>query len=449
MKAIYNMSTKDSFLVQKWWDFEYALIAKVRYTHQNKWATSYLKMSYHPTNYGVFFLKSRFQGEPKNSNIQAFMRKNHAGFSISSITQPLPNDYEIRGLSNQHKVVIQLNRTSPPQLEILIDNVSHCRISSKGCYTKKITKKILNEVHSHKNILPKLVQKSHDEEAKKREEPVKTTPHNNQSFRKKQLQNKRKSLLSKIQKTKNTEVQQQKIDEAQSTIRALEAGKKLEEFSYIDKKLVSQKRTAGQNIDTLYKAIKKMQKSILNSKDQEKQYTQQLKKLNGDLGLISEKPLTNDIIEKIAQRHQLQNIKGKRPSKKSPKKSPDHHRLFEIEGVKIFVGKSASSNDEITKNTRPEFVWLHASGVTGSHVVIKEARKKTPKETLRKAAILALHYSKMSKDLQGEVCVTTKKNLKKTRGLPAGKWLIQQADYDYYKYSEKELKDILKHRIYE
>ncbi|WP_347158441.1 NFACT RNA binding domain-containing protein [Pontibacter chitinilyticus] len=97
-------------------------------------------------------------------------------------------------------------------------------------------------------------------------------------------------------------------------------------------------------------------------------------------------------------------------------------RVFEAEGFKILVGKSAKNNDELTqRHTYKEDLWLHAKDVSGSHVVIKhQAGKAIPGTVLEKAAQLAAYYSKRKSDSLCPVLYTPKKYVRKPKGAAPG-----------------------------
>ncbi|WP_377470595.1 NFACT RNA binding domain-containing protein [Pontibacter silvestris] len=97
-------------------------------------------------------------------------------------------------------------------------------------------------------------------------------------------------------------------------------------------------------------------------------------------------------------------------------------RLFETEGFKILVGKSAKNNDLLTqRHTYKDDLWLHAKDVSGSHVVIKyQAGKTIPVTVLEKAAQLAAYYSKRKSDSLCPVLYTPKKYVRKPKGSAPG-----------------------------
>lgn len=103
-------------------------------------------------------------------------------------------------------------------------------------------------------------------------------------------------------------------------------------------------------------------------------------------------------------------------------------RLFESEGYKILVGKSAQNNDLLTqRHTYKEDLWLHAKDVSGSHVVIKyQAGKTVPATVLEKAAQLAAYYSKRKSDSLCPVLYTPKKWVRKPKGSAPGSVVVER-----------------------
>lgn len=97
-------------------------------------------------------------------------------------------------------------------------------------------------------------------------------------------------------------------------------------------------------------------------------------------------------------------------------------RKTSINNYEIWIGKSAKSNDELTSRAHKEDVWLHARGVSGSHVVIRMNNNKEfpPREILLKAASAAAYNSKARGTKLAPVIYTKRKYLSKPKGSPAG-----------------------------
>jgi predicted ribosome quality control (RQC) complex YloA/Tae2 family protein len=97
-------------------------------------------------------------------------------------------------------------------------------------------------------------------------------------------------------------------------------------------------------------------------------------------------------------------------------------RKIRYRGWEIVVGKSAAGNDHITtKLARANDLWLHAEGMPGSHVLVRNPDKReVPPEVLARAASLAAFYSKGRHAGKVPVTYTLARNVKKPRGAKPG-----------------------------
>lgn len=118
----------------------------------------------------------------------------------------------------------------------------------------------------------------------------------------------------------------------------------------------------------------------------------------------------------------------KEQAKEKIKKLPYHE--FEFKGFKIWVGKSAEANDELTlKHSFKDDLWLHAKDVAGSHVLIKhQSGKNFPKDVIEFAASLAAYHSKRKNESLCPVAFTPKKFVRKRKGDPAGLVVVEKED---------------------
>ena len=125
---------------------------------------------------------------------------------------------------------------------------------------------------------------------------------------------------------------------------------------------------------------------------------------------------TDAELEEIRQELQaggyLKQDTGKRrikPAKLQPMK-------FEsTDGYAIYVGRNNRQNDELTfKAARKDDIWLHASKVHGSHVIIACAGVTPPDDTITQAAQLAAYYAESTGGQNIPVDVVPVKLVKKT-----------------------------------
>lgn len=93
------------------------------------------------------------------------------------------------------------------------------------------------------------------------------------------------------------------------------------------------------------------------------------------------------------------------------------------DGMSILVGKSGRDNDRLTfRIAGPEDFWLHAAGLPGAHVVIRNPGRapRPPRATLEEAATLAAWFSDARRQAQADVVWTRRKNVRRVRGAAPG-----------------------------
>ena len=99
-------------------------------------------------------------------------------------------------------------------------------------------------------------------------------------------------------------------------------------------------------------------------------------------------------------------------------------RIFTVDGgFEVWAGKSSANNDVLTmKHAKPNDLWFHARGSSGSHVVLKmgSGKGEVSKKAKEQAAGIAAYYSKMKKAKLVPVAMTEKKYVRKPKGSPPG-----------------------------
>lgn len=112
-------------------------------------------------------------------------------------------------------------------------------------------------------------------------------------------------------------------------------------------------------------------------------------------------------------------------SRRQPPEAPGRgYRTFERDGFEILVGKGAQDNDRLTFEVADRGdLWLHVSGWSGSHVVIRfpDADMEPPRGVVDYAARLAAWFSK-GRGAKGkvEVHLCRARDVSKAPGMPAG-----------------------------
>ena len=113
---------------------------------------------------------------------------------------------------------------------------------------------------------------------------------------------------------------------------------------------------------------------------------------------------------------------------KNQKEQTVPYNEFIKDGFKVWVGRNAKANDELTLKYRTkDDLWLHAKDVPGSHVLIKyESGKVVPSTVVEFAAEIAAYYSKRKTDSLAPVIYTPVKFVRKRKGSPAGAVVVEK-----------------------
>jgi predicted ribosome quality control (RQC) complex YloA/Tae2 family protein len=96
------------------------------------------------------------------------------------------------------------------------------------------------------------------------------------------------------------------------------------------------------------------------------------------------------------------------------------YKEMQFQGYEIWIGKNAKGNDEMLKLASRNDMWLHARGVTGSHVIVRFKTKTWPEEVLQYAAVLAAKNSKAQHQSIVPVIASERKYVSKGKKLAPG-----------------------------
>ena len=138
--------------------------------------------------------------------------------------------------------------------------------------------------------------------------------------------------------------------------------------------------------------------------------------------------------------------KQTRPKQQEEKKRPG--LSYEIDGWTIFVGRTATENDELLRHhVKGLDYWFHTRDVAGGYVFVKNRPGKTlPLKIMLCAGNLAVHHSKARKAGEADLYYTQVKHLRRAKNGPKGlvlpsqeKNLFIQLDKDILKELESSL----------
>jgi predicted ribosome quality control (RQC) complex YloA/Tae2 family protein len=113
---------------------------------------------------------------------------------------------------------------------------------------------------------------------------------------------------------------------------------------------------------------------------------------------------------------------GTKEKRRKPASRVSGIRRILYQGWEILVGANAVANDELTaKLARPDDLWLHAEGLPGSHVLVRNPMKTdVPPDILLKAAALAALHSKGKTAGKVPVTYTFARFVRKPKGAKPG-----------------------------
>jgi predicted ribosome quality control (RQC) complex YloA/Tae2 family protein len=105
------------------------------------------------------------------------------------------------------------------------------------------------------------------------------------------------------------------------------------------------------------------------------------------------------------------------PAARPPRASAGPRHYLTSRGLSVLVGRGARENQQLTfKSARPEDLWLHARGVPGSHVILRDPEGRASADDLREAAEIAAYCSDASAEARIDVHVVRRKHVRPAGG---------------------------------
>lgn len=177
-------------------------------------------------------------------------------------------------------------------------------------------------------------------------------------------------------------------------------------------------QTATQNAQALYERYQKMirgSKSVLQQQALARKEKTTLEQLLYDLENITQ---TSEVEEFEQVLIEQGIIKKTKKTSRSTKSAPLD--VF-YRDVKYTIGRNSYQNDQlVSKTSQRDFVWFHAKGIPGSHVVMHLPLSQADDDQLEYGAKLAAGYSKAGPGVKVEVDYVRIGQLKKPKGAPMG-----------------------------
>ncbi len=182
------------------------------------------------------------------------------------------------------------------------------------------------------------------------------------------------------------------------------------------------RRTATENAESYFRRYKKAKAGHILLSRRLEQSAAEVSRLE-QLGAELDSAGTIDSLSDLQKRLGNRGSSGKGGTDRSAQGSTSvPYRTFRFAGWEILVGKNAAGNDIITREiSRPDDLWLHAEGTSGSHVLVRNpGRAEVPPHVLLKAASLAAYYSRAKSSSKVPVAYTEARYVKRPKGAKPG-----------------------------
>jgi len=69
------------------------------------------------------------------------------------------------------------------------------------------------------------------------------------------------------------------------------------------------------------------------------------------------------------------------------------YEVFYIEGLKVMLGRSKKSNEEVLRAARAQDIWFHLQNIASAHVVVVSNKQQLPQSVIERAAKLCVDFS--------------------------------------------------------
>ena len=185
---------------------------------------------------------------------------------------------------------------------------------------------------------------------------------------------------------------------------------------------------AVQNAEAYFRKAKHARASVVESRRRLDGLARQIELGEQLLTHLQEARTMEDLARRMKERAADLRALGVSPQVRE--QEPPPFRTFSVEGgFEVWAGKNSANNDLLTfKHARPDDLWFHARGGSGSHVIlrVRSAPGEPGKRAKEQAASIAAYYSALRGARMVPVSVTKRKYVRKPRGAPAGTVAIER-----------------------
>ncbi|MFW5691510.1 MAG: Rqc2 family fibronectin-binding protein [Chloroflexota bacterium] len=206
------------------------------------------------------------------------------------------------------------------------------------------------------------------------------------------------------------------LDKGQGELRAQYAPDEPELVISLDPKLTPLEN--AQNYFTRYNKAKRALEDVPALIEETRNELEYIDQLETDLEMAGSWPDIDDVQQALQSAGYW---KGKQAKRIGGGGQSAPLRVVTDDGFVLWVGRNSRQNEIVTfKKARGDDFWLHARGVPGAHVIIKNDGRRIPDDVVDRAAALAAYYSRNRGEGRVAVDMTRVKYVKKIKGAAQG-----------------------------
>ena len=181
-----------------------------------------------------------------------------------------------------------------------------------------------------------------------------------------------------------------------------------------------------QNAALFFKKASKARQKIKNGMLRKRTVADQLHMVEKLLSVFSRLSTPAEVKEFYTVNRDTLKILGLEKNTKKEKRESPFRKIPITQQATLYVGKNAKTNEELTFSfAKPDDIWLHARGSSGSHCILRGATVRNITEIRRAAEIAAYHSAARHSELV-PVMYTEKKYVRRAGKSHPGKVFLEK-----------------------
>ena len=180
-------------------------------------------------------------------------------------------------------------------------------------------------------------------------------------------------------------------------------------------------QTALENAQSYFQRYRKAQRALTDGPKRLNELRREelaLEQLATDLLLAENWPEIDEVAAGLREAGHLRNIDKNKKRPTAPRSSGPQRLVWD--GYVLLYGRNGVQNAALLRRGQPSDLWLHARGVAGGHVLIRDDGRAIPEQLIEKAARLAAHLSKAQEENEVAVDIAERRHVRPIKGAAPG-----------------------------